>query len=58
MFVASEDNQAELGEVLAQYFSEHGAPVVYVYQRNGRLPDKQRFSAELKHRLELAMMQA
>jgi hypothetical protein len=45
MFVASEDNQAELGEVLAQYFSEHGAPVVYVYQRNGRLPDKQRFSA-------------
>ncbi len=58
MFVASEDNQAELGEVLAQYFSEHGAPVVYVYQRNGRLPDKQRFGAELKQRLELAMMQA
>lgn len=58
MFVVSEDNQAELSEVLAQHFSQQGAPVVYVYQRDGRLRDKQRFNAELKHRLELALMQA
>ena len=58
MFVVSEDNQAEMGEVLAQHFSQHGAPLVYVYQRNGRLLDKQHFSAELKHRLELALAQA
>ena len=58
MFVVSEDNQAEMGEVLAQHFSKHGAPLVYVYQRNGRLLDKQHFSAELKHRLELALAQA
>ena len=58
MFVVSEDNQAELGEVLAQHFFQHGAPLVYVYQRNGKLLDKQRFSAELKHRLELAPVQA
>ncbi len=58
MFVVSEDNQAELGEVLGHHFFQHGAPPVYVYQRNGRLLDKQQFSAELKHRLDLALGQA
>ena len=58
MFVVSEDNQAEIGEVLARHFSQHGAPLVCVYQRNGRLLDRQQFSAELKHRLELALVQA
>jgi hypothetical protein len=58
MFVVSEDNEAELADVLAQHFSRHSAPVVYVYQRNGGLVDKQRFDAELKQRLELAMTQA
>jgi hypothetical protein len=58
MFVVSEDHQGEVSEVLAQHFSQHGAPLVYVYQRNGRLLDKQQFSAELKQRLELALVQA
>jgi hypothetical protein len=58
MFVVSEDHQAEISEVLAQHFSKHGAPPVYVYQRNGRLLDKQQFSAELKYRLDLALAQA
>ena len=58
MFVVSEDHQAEISEVLAQHFSQHGRPLVYVYQRDGRLLDKQQFSAELNHRLELALAQA
>lgn len=57
MFVVSEDNRAELGEVLAQHFSRQGAPVVYVYQHDGRLMDKKQFNAELKQRLDLALMQ-
>lgn len=58
MFVVSEDNQAEIGEVLAHHFSQQATPLVYVYQRNGRLLDKPQFNAELKHRLELALVQA
>jgi hypothetical protein len=57
MFVVSEDNQAELSDVLAQHFSQQGAPAVYIYRRNGRLLDHRTFNAELKHRLEVAMMQ-
>lgn len=58
MFVVSEDNKAEIGEVLAQHFSRHAPPPVYVYRRNGQLLDKPQFDAELKHRIELALVQA
>jgi len=58
MFVVSEDHQAEIGEVLAQHFSQHARPFVYVYQRNGQLLDKQQFSAELMHHLQPALVQA
>jgi hypothetical protein len=58
MFVVSEDNKAEIGEVLAQHFSRHAPPPVYVYRRNGQLFDKPQFDAELKHRIELALVQA
>ena len=54
MFVVSEEHQAEMSEVLAQHFSQHAAPLVYVYRRNGRLLNKPQFSAELKQQLELA----
>jgi hypothetical protein len=55
IFVARENEQLNVADVLERHFRIGSRPVVHLYRENGRLVDREPFTARLNQLVELGI---